>query len=387
MARPIGLHPKILRAFDDPDAEQLLPKTIYKYSCRQRMFPIREPAHQGQAVHWHVAGYCREGGHQSRLNLVAGRIVLPALEDERLAWFVVTHDHHKRVLRLQSTDLSFAPVCIFGGCLDLLFALFEFTVFVAYPRLGTPSQIIDEPLLIEIVEQGEQLIKLALTDRVILVIVTAGTAQCEAHPDRAHCLHTIDDVLSAPFLIESPALGVDAMVTIEPGRKHLALGGVRQQVASKLLHGELIVRHVVVERLNHPVAPRPLAVFEIVVVAVTVPVPRAVEPPDGHPFAKTRRLQQPVDHPPVGTGGIIIQKSIHLERRGRQPGQINRHPSHQRFTRSRSLWCQTRLGHSFEDEAIYLGVPPIAGLWQNRFCRRLKRPMLLVNRTLCDPLA
>ena len=386
MTRPIGLHPKILRAFDDTDAEQLLPQPVHENTRRQRMLPIREPARQCQAIHWHVVGHRREGRHQARLNLLAGRIVLPALEDERLARLVVAHDHHKRVLRLQSADLSFAPVGILLSRLDLFFAPLVFAVFVADPRLGTTPQIVDESLLVEVVEHCEQLVKLPLTDRVILVIVTTGAAQREPHPDRAHRLHAIDDVLRPPLLVERPTLGIDAMVAVEPGREHLAPGGIRQQVTGKLFHGELVVRHVVVKRLDHPVAPGPLAVFEVVVIAVTVAITRAVEPPDRHAFAKTGRLQQSIDHPAVGIRAGIAQKTIDLAGGRRQAGQVERYAPDQGFTGSRSLWRQPRLSHSPEDKTVNLPVSPFAAPRQLRFLGSLKCPVRFVNCALADPL-
>ena len=50
---------------------------------------------------------------------------------------------------------------------------------------------------------------------------------------------------------------VDHRVAVESGGDDLIGGGVGKEVPGELLDGELIERHVGVERIDHPIAPRP----------------------------------------------------------------------------------------------------------------------------------
>ena len=54
-----------------------------------------------------------------------------------------------------------------------------------------------------------------------------------------------------------PPSALVAMIAVETRRDLLVERRVRQQVARDLLDRELIERHVAVERVDHPVAPRP----------------------------------------------------------------------------------------------------------------------------------
>ena len=70
---------------------------------------------------------------------------------------------------------------------------------------------------------------------------------------------------------------------------------VGQQVAGKIFDRKLIVGHVLIERLDHPVTVRPHFTIVIEVNSVSVRVASIVQPIAPSMFAPLRRSQQHVD--------------------------------------------------------------------------------------------
>ena len=94
------------------------------------------------------------------------------------------------------------------------------------------------------VEIGEEAVEIFLRDRVVFVIVAAGAAHGQAHPNNGGGLRAIGDVFDAVFLGDDAAFAVGAVVAVEAGGNDLIAGGIRQQIAGQLFDGELVVRHV-----------------------------------------------------------------------------------------------------------------------------------------------
>ena len=86
--------------------------------------------------------------------------------------------------------------------------------------------------LLDVVEEREELIELALRDGVVFVVVAAAAVEGQPEPRRAGCLDAVDDRLNAPLLRDESALAVDPVVAIEAGGNELALRRLRCQVAS-----------------------------------------------------------------------------------------------------------------------------------------------------------
>ena len=61
------------------------------------------------------------------------------------------------------------------------------------------------------------------------------------------------------------------------------------EVTGELLDGKLVEWHVGIERVDHPVAPRPVVPGGVSLEPVGIAVARAVEPPHRHPLTKVRR--------------------------------------------------------------------------------------------------
>ena len=97
------------------------------------------------------------------------------------------------------------------------------------------------------VEEREELVVLALRDRIVLVIVAAGAADREAEPDGRGRLDAIDDILDAILLVDDAGFVGHHVIAIEAGRDLLIERRIGQQVAGELLDGELIERQVRVE--------------------------------------------------------------------------------------------------------------------------------------------
>jgi hypothetical protein len=137
--------------------------------------------------------------------------------------------------------------------------------------------------------------------------------------------------------------GIDATflvghrVAVEPARHDLVGRRLGQHVSRDLLDGEAIERHVVVERLDHPVAVLPHHARQVLLEAVRIRVPREVQPGAGPALAVMRRGEQPVDEARIcgilpvarGFGGY----RVHFFRRRGQTDQVERHAADQRVQR------------------------------------------------------
>ncbi len=85
------------------------------------------------------------------------------------------------------------------------------------------------------------------------------------------------------------------LLRLKPVAIFWASVGVGQQVAGDLFDQEAVERLVAVESGDDPVAPGPHGPGEVVLVAVGVGEPSAVEPVHRHPLAVERRREQAID--------------------------------------------------------------------------------------------
>ena len=81
------------------------------------------------------------------------------------------------------------------------------------------------------------------------------------------------------------------MVAIVAGGDLSEKISIRQQVAGHLLGDKPVERHVVVERLDDPVAPNPHVAQAVVLVAVGVGVAGGLQPAKGHVLAVPWRIK------------------------------------------------------------------------------------------------
>src|SRR5262249_33278385 len=77
------------------------------------------------------------------------------------------------------------------------------------------------------VEEGEELVVLALRQGVVLVVVTLSAAERQAEPDAGGGVDAIDDGLDAELLAIDAALAIGERVAVEAGRYFLLSCSVR----------------------------------------------------------------------------------------------------------------------------------------------------------------
>ena len=157
----------------------------------------------------------------------------------------------------------------------------------------------------------------------------------QGEPERglADAVEAIDDALDPKLLGDDGAFLVDHAVAQETGGHDLSGRGVGEEIAGDLFDQKLIVGLVAVERVDHPIAPRPLRPRQILLEAVAVGIARHVEPDPRPTLAVGLTGQQPVDGPGRGLGETGLRrrgKSGDLLRRRRQPGEIEIQPPAER---------------------------------------------------------
>ena len=117
------------------------------------------------------------------------------------------------------------------------------------------------------------------------MLVTSGATNGEPKKHRAECVDPIDDVLHTELLFDNAGLVVNHVISIEARRDLLVDRRVRQQITSQLLNRKLVEGHVVVERADDPVTPRPHCPIVVREVAIRVSIASGVQPVDRHVFS------------------------------------------------------------------------------------------------------
>ena len=107
------------------------------------------------------------------------------------------------------------------------------------------------------VEVGEELVVVLLEQRIIFVVVALGTAQSQAEHRLAERLHAIRVVVREVLLGDRPSFVRHHIVPLKARGDQLRWARAGQQIASELIEQKLVVRHVAVKGLNHPVTPQP----------------------------------------------------------------------------------------------------------------------------------
>ena len=124
-------------------------------------------------------------------------------------------------------------------------------------------------------------------------------------------------------------------------------------------------------------------------VAVRVGIAGEIEPLHGHSFTVVGRLQEPVHHLFVGIGGLIGQEGIDLGGCGRQAGQVESHPAHERNLVGFRRRLQALLFETGQNEIVdWIFGPALVLNLGHRWSRwRNVRPVRFPLRTLVNPAA
>ena len=158
----------------------------------------------------------------------------------------------------------------------------------------------------------------------------------------------------------------------------------RQPVGSQLLHDELVVGQVLVERPDHIIAVgvgiRISALFREDV-TLGVGIAGDVEPVTAPAFAVARRGQQTVHQLLVGVGVEVADERLDFFRRRRQADQVERNPADQGAAVGRLRWRQALLLHLGEDKGVDGILHPRRVLHGRRLrpSHWLERPVMLAG--------
>ncbi len=146
-----------------------------------------------------------------------------------------------------------------------------------------------------IIEERPQLIELALTDRIVLVIVANRTAGCEPKEHGRRGFDAVDHVADIQFFRNRTAFRRRDVAAIETGRNQLIASWRRQQIARNLFNDKPVKRHVVIEGIHDPVAIRPDLTIVVHMHTMCVSVPRRVQPIASSMLSRMRRSHQLVE--------------------------------------------------------------------------------------------
>ena len=149
--------------------------------------------------------------------------------------------------------------------------------------------------ILRIVQNREELKEFVLREWIILVTMTLSTRNRCSHPDFHRRVHSIDHRDVAKLFVLCAAFIICHRVAMKRCGHYLFVTCIRQHIARQLLDRELIKRHVVVDRPNDPVAPRPDRARRIICVACGIRIPRKVQPLTRPVFTEFRSLKQMLD--------------------------------------------------------------------------------------------
>ena len=247
----------------------------------------------------------------------------------------------------------------------------------------------------DVTKQREEGVELTLRERVVFVVVAAGTADREAEPGLAGRLDAIDDRLHPPLLGDDSPFAVDPVVAVETGgddrvaRRRLVTCRRRKHVAGELLDRELIKGEVAVVGRDHPIAPRPVRAARIGLVAVAIGIAGRIEPFDRHPLAEVRARELEVDIRFIRLGGRIGDQRGDLLRRRRQARQIEADAAGEHLPRSFAVGAHPFGREPREDEVVNRRPRPlrVARLRHLRPRDPFESPVAPVGSAGCDPAA
>ena len=219
--------------------------------------------------------------------------------------------------------------------------------------------------------------------------VAARAGHGETKPDRAGRLDTVERVFGLVFIFDGAALAGAHIAADVTGGNFLHGRRVRQQIARKLFARELVERHVLVERVDDPLAVFPDAAFRIDMVAMRVGVARRIKPVTRLVLAVSRRVEQTVHQLWVGVWIPIGKECVHFLWCGRQAGQVVARPSNQRGPVGFRGGFQSFLFQTRENEMIDFIARPFLILHRRQW-RAFgfdQSPVALPIRSFSDPPA
>ena len=176
-----------------------------------------------------------------------------------------------------------------------------------------------------LVEDVIESVVVGLFERIELVVVAAVTSEREAEPDGRGGLDAIEDIFDASLFGDAAALAVEHIIAVKTAGDFLVARGAGQKIAGELFDGELIEGHVRVQRIHHPIAPRPHRTLGVALEAVSIGVAREIEPVPSPAFAVAGRGEEALDKLFIGVGRAVGDKRSDFYGRGRQAVEVEAH--------------------------------------------------------------
>ena len=129
-----------------------------------------------------------------------------------------------------------------------------------------------------VVEKRRHGVKIFRADRIKFVVMTHRAASGQPHEHLTRCFCAITCVEHQILFRNSSAFVGCDIAAIKSGGNALLEGRVGQKVTCQLFDGELVKRHIPVERADHPVSVRPHFPVVIEMNAMRIGITSHVEP-------------------------------------------------------------------------------------------------------------
>ena len=153
-------------------------------------------------------------------------------------------------------------------------------------------------------------IEIFLRERIELVVVTRSAVQRCTEPDPTRRGDAVVGVVRLVLLVDGSALVRRRIAAMEARRRLLIRRRVIEQIPRELFQCELVELHVLVERLDHPVAIRPHLAVVVEVEPMRIGVTRGVEPVTPAMLAPRRRCHQSLHELLVVVRRLVLHERL-----------------------------------------------------------------------------
>ena len=89
------------------------------------------------------------------------------------------------------------------------------------------------------------------------MVVALRTPDGQPHPDGGGGVSSVNGVSNVVLLVNRTAFACRDVASIEASSNKLIKGRFRQEIPCQLLNRKLVEGHILIERLNHPIAVGP----------------------------------------------------------------------------------------------------------------------------------
>src|ERR1051326_3833244 len=120
------------------------------------------------------------------------------------------------------------------------------------------------------VEKREEPVVILGGERIKLMVMALRALKRTSQPDRARGIHTVEQCQPALLLLVDAALGVEHRIAVKARGDLLIAGSIWKEISGKLFDRELVVRQVLIKRLDDPIAVWPDRPHAVLFVAIRI---------------------------------------------------------------------------------------------------------------------